>query len=45
MFLISSKPEKQVKASLRNGALAKIFGGAALAIICLAIVLAKLGLF
>jgi len=44
VFLISSKSEKQVKSGLLKSALAKIFGGAALAIICLAIVLAKLGL-
>jgi hypothetical protein len=45
VFLISSKTEKQVEAGLWKSALGKIFGGAALAIICLAILLAKLGLF
>ncbi len=45
VFLISSKMEKQVEAGLRRRALGTIFGGAALSIICLAILLAKLGLF
>ena len=45
VFLISSKPEKQVEAGLRKRALGMIFGGAALSIICLAILLAKLGLY
>ena len=44
VFLISSKTEKQVTAGLRRRAVGMIFGGAALSIICLAIVLAKLGL-
>jgi hypothetical protein len=43
-FLISSKSEKQLESGLRRRAAGKIFGGAALAIVCLAIVLAKLGL-
>jgi hypothetical protein len=42
-FLISSKTEKQLESGLRNRALKMIFGGAALAVICLAILLAKLG--
>jgi len=43
-FLISSKSEKQLESGLRRRAAGKIFGGAALAIVCLAIILAKLGL-
>ncbi len=43
-FLISSKTEKGVESSLKMRALKLIFGGAALAIVCLAILLAKLGL-
>ena len=44
-FLISSKSEKETEATVRNRALKMIFGGAALALICLAIILGKLGLF
>ena len=43
-FLISSKSEKQLESSLRWRAVGKIFGGAALCIICAAVILAKLGL-
>ena len=42
-FLISSKTEKQLESSLRWRAVKMIFGGAALALVCLAIVLFKLG--
>jgi hypothetical protein len=42
-FLISSRPEKALKSMLRRKAVLHIFGGAAAAIICLAIILAKLG--
>jgi hypothetical protein len=44
-FLISSRTEKEVERSLRNKALKMIFGGAALSLICLAILLGKFGLF
>ena len=43
-FLISSKSEKQLEGSLRRRAALSVFGGAALALVCLAIILAKLGL-
>ncbi len=43
-FLISSKTEKQLESSLRWRAVGKIFGGAALALVCAAIFLAKIGL-
>jgi hypothetical protein len=43
-FLISSKTEKQMKSGLRRRAAGKIFGGAALAVVCAAIILGKLGL-
>lgn len=42
-FLISSKTEKQVESGLRWRAIKMILGGAALAVICLAILLAKFG--
>jgi hypothetical protein len=42
-FLISSKTEKQLESSLRWRAVGKIFGGAALALGCVAIFLAKIG--
>jgi hypothetical protein len=42
-FLISSKTEQEVEKGVRNRALGIILGGAALAIICLAIILFKLG--
>ena len=44
-FLISSRTEQEVERSLRNKALKMIFGGAALSLICLAILLGKFGLF
>ena len=44
-FLISSRTEKEVERNLRNKALKMIFGGAVLSLICLAIILGKLGLF
>src|SRR5579875_195378 len=43
-FLISSKPEKELEGSLRKRAALMVFGGAALSIVCMAILLAKLGL-
>ena len=43
-FLISAKSEKEIEATVRNRALKMIFGGAALALVCLAIILGKLGL-
>jgi hypothetical protein len=43
-FLISSRTEKQVESWLRRRTLLMILGGAALAIICLAIFLGKIGL-
>ncbi|HET7841898.1 MAG TPA: hypothetical protein VFM21_09850, partial [Terriglobia bacterium] len=42
-FLISSKTEKQLESGLRWRAVKMILGGAALSIICLAILLAKFG--
>jgi hypothetical protein len=42
-FLISWRDEKQLQSSLRSKAMLHIFGGAALSITCLAILLAKLG--
>ncbi|MBZ5514614.1 MAG: E3 ubiquitin ligase family protein [Acidobacteriia bacterium] len=44
-FLISSKTEKQLESDLRSRAQLMIVGGAILSIVCLAIFLAKLGLF
>jgi hypothetical protein len=43
-FLISSKTEKQLESGLRKRAVMMIVGGAALSVICMAILLAKLGL-
>ncbi len=43
-FLISSRTEKGVQSYLLKQTLWKVFGGAALAIVCLAILLGKLGL-
>jgi hypothetical protein len=43
-FLISSKTKQQEETSLRWHAVGRIFGGAALAVVCLAVILAKLGL-
>jgi hypothetical protein len=44
-FLISSKPATQLEKGLRWRAVKMIFGGAAVAAVCLAILLLKLGLF
>jgi len=44
-FLISSRPEKEVQTWLWKQTLWMVFGGAALAVVCLAIILGKLGLF
>jgi hypothetical protein len=44
-FLISWRSEKDMESSLRNRALLMIFGGGAAAVVCLAILLAKFGLF
>jgi hypothetical protein len=43
-FLISAKTEKELESGLRKRAVMMIVGGAALSVICLAILLAKLGL-
>jgi hypothetical protein len=43
-FLVSSKTEKEFESSLRKRAVWMILGGAALAVVCLAIFLGKLGL-
>ena len=43
-FLISSRTEKQLESNLRRRAVGMIVGGAALSVICLAILLAKLGM-
>jgi hypothetical protein len=43
VFLISSKSEKQLESGLRRRAFGMILGGAALSVICLAILLAKFG--
>jgi len=42
-FLISWRSEKELKSSLRNRALLHIFGGAALSVACLAVLLFRLG--
>jgi hypothetical protein len=43
-FLISSKTEKQLESSLRRRAFLMVLGGAALSVVCMAILLGKLGL-
>jgi hypothetical protein len=43
-FLISSKTEKQLESSLRRRAFLMVLGGAALSVLCMAILLGKLGL-
>ncbi|TAM79569.1 MAG: hypothetical protein EPN47_17345 [Acidobacteria bacterium] len=43
-FFISSKTEKQVESTLRKRAFLMVLGGAALSVVCLAILLGKLGL-
>ncbi len=42
-FLISSRTERALKSMLGRKAALHIFGGAALSVVCLAIILAKLG--
>ncbi len=42
-FLISWRSEKEVEGNLRRRAMKHIFGGAALAVVCLAVLLTKLG--
>ena len=42
-FIISSRTEKALKSMLRRKAVIHIFGGAALSLVCLALLLAKLG--
>jgi len=44
-FLITWRSEKEIRRTLRDRAIRYIFGGAILAIFCLAILLAKYGLF
>ena len=43
-FLISSKAEKQLESGLRKRAFLMVLGGASLSVVCLAILLGKLGL-
>jgi hypothetical protein len=43
-FLISYRTERQLESRLRNRALLMVFGGGAGAVVCLALLLAKLGL-
>jgi hypothetical protein len=43
--LISWKPEQEVQQGLRERALGMVFGGAALALFCLALLLGHLGLY
>ncbi|HEX5410612.1 MAG TPA: hypothetical protein VFZ27_01995 [Terriglobia bacterium] len=43
-FLISSKAEKELESSLRKRAFLTVLGGAALSVVCLAILLGKAGL-
>jgi hypothetical protein len=42
-FLISWRSEKEIESTLRNRAALHIFGGAALSVACLAILLLRLG--
>ena len=44
-YLISYKAQPEVESGLRKQAALMIFGGAALAVVCLGVLLAKLGLF
>jgi len=44
-FLISWRGEKEIEGTLRNRATLRIFGGGALSVACLALLLARLGLF
>jgi hypothetical protein len=43
-FLISSKTEKELEKGLRKKAVLMVLGGAALSVVCMAILLAKFGL-
>jgi hypothetical protein len=44
-FLISCKPERELQQGLRKRAVGMVFGGAALALFCLALLLGHLGLY
>jgi hypothetical protein len=44
-FLISCKPERELQQGLRKRAVGMVFGGAALALICLSLLLGHLGLY
>jgi hypothetical protein len=44
-FLITWRSEKEIRRTLRNRAMKSIFGGAALSVVCLGILLAKHGTF
>jgi hypothetical protein len=44
-FLISCRPEQEVQQGLRKKAFGMVFGGAALALICLALLLAHLHMY
>jgi len=44
-FLISYRSEQELEGSLRSRARWCVFGGGALALVCLTIILGKLGLF
>jgi hypothetical protein len=44
-FLISCKPERELQQGLRKRAVGMVFGGAALALLCLALLLGHLGLY
>lgn len=44
-FLISCKPERELQQGLRNRAVGMVFGGAVLALFCLALLLGHLGLY
>ena len=44
-FLISSKAEQEVQQGLRKRAMGMVFGGAALALFCLALLLGHLNLY
>jgi hypothetical protein len=45
IFLISCKPERELQQGLRKRAVGMVFGGAALALICLALLSGHLGLY
>jgi hypothetical protein len=44
-FLISWKPEQELQKGLRKRAMGMVFGGAALALFCLALLMAHLGMY